>query len=133
MMTSFRQLWKRIPMLRESYVSQKEESVFRRWFQDEYFDLIVWYDLDTRLISGFQLCYDKHKNEHAFTWHKDSGFSHNKIDDSRSLHRHPATPILVDDGVFPFETIMGKFITSSYNIDAAVRDLVIEKLTEYSR
>ncbi len=119
-------------MLQESYVSQKEDSVFRRWFQDEYFDLIVWYDLDTKLIAGFQLCYDKNKNEHAFTWHKDYGFGHNKIDDSRSLHRHPATPILVDDGIFPFETILNRFMGSSGGIDAVIRDLVIEKLTGYS-
>jgi hypothetical protein len=119
-------------MLHESHVSQKEENNFRRWFQDEYFDLIVWYDLETEQISGFQLCYDKNKNEHAFTWHKDSGFSHNKIDDSRAPGSHPATPILIDDGVFPFRIIMGKFIASSCNIDAAIRNLVIEKLTGYS-
>ncbi len=120
-------------MLSESSVSQKEENVFRRWFQDEYFDLIVWYDQETGLISGFQLCYDKHKNEHAFTWHKNAGFSHNKIDDSRSSGSHPATPILIDDGVFPFSIIMGKFVTSSGNLDPAIRDLVMEKLAEFSR
>ncbi len=120
-------------MLHESYVSQKETNVFRRWFQDEYFDLIVWYDLETKLITGFQLCYDKNRDEHAFTWHKNIGFSHNRIDDARADHRHPATPILVADGMFPFEEILERFRASSAGIDEAIRSLVIEKLAEYSR
>ncbi|HOT46522.1 MAG TPA: hypothetical protein PLM53_17110 [Spirochaetota bacterium] len=120
-------------MLHESYVSQKEENVFRRWFQDDYFDLIVWYDLDTKTITGFQLCYDKNRNEHAFTWHRDSGFSHNRIDNSRSPQSYAGTPILVDDGIFPYNMVMSKFVESSGGIDAAIRDLVMEKLNEYSR
>ena len=120
-------------MLQESYVSQKEENSFRRWFQDEYFDLIVWYDPAKTLILGFQLCYDKNRNEHAFTWHKDSGSNHNRIDTSRTPGSHPASPILVDDGVFPFNSIMSRFVASSGDLDPVIRNLVIEKLTDYSK
>ena len=30
----------------------------RRWFRDDDFDLIIWYD-DSDTVFGFQLCYDK--------------------------------------------------------------------------
>lgn len=120
-------------MLRESLVSQKEESTYRRWFQDEYFDLIVWHDRESGQITDFQLCYDKNKDEHAFTWHATGGFSHHRIDNSRSPHRHPSTPILVDDGVFPLTSIMEKFRDSSGALEAGLRDLVMEKLSEFSK
>jgi len=119
-------------MLKETTVSQKEPNTFRRWFQDTYFDLIVWYDMEDRSISGFQLCYDKPSDEHAFLWHKNSGFSHHAVDDSRSQHKHPATPLLVGDGIFPVEMIITRFRESSKEIDPVVRNLVIEKLSEYS-
>ena len=120
-------------MLHESPASQKEKNVFRRWFQDDYFDLIVWYNTGKSVIDGFQLCYDKNRNEHAFTWHREAGFGHHKIDDSRSPFSHPATPILVNDGVFPFDEIMERFNRSSDEIDETIKNLVVEKLTEFSK
>jgi len=120
-------------MLHESPASQKEKNVFRKWFQDDYFDLIVWYNIENGAIDGFQLCYDKDKDEHAFTWHREAGFGHNKIDDSRAPMSYPATPILVTDGVFPFDEIMKRFNRSSDELDEKIRNLVIEKLTEFSK
>ena len=58
---------------------QVEGEGFRRWFTDDYFDLIVWYGNDRRLI-GFQLCYDKQERERALTWTLEHGFQHNRID-----------------------------------------------------
>jgi hypothetical protein len=120
-------------MLHESPASQKEKDVFRRWFQDDYFDLIVWYSPDRSVIDGFQLCYDKNRDEHAFTWHRTAGFGHNKIDNSRGALGHPATPILVNDGFFPFDEIMKRFNRSSDELDEQIRDLVVEKLIEFSK
>lgn len=42
-------------------VRQIPNDGFRRWFTDEDFDLIVWYEDDK--ITGFQLCYDKKEME----------------------------------------------------------------------
>ena len=120
-------------MLHESPVSQKEKKVFRRWFQDDYFDLIVWYNRETRVIEGFQLCYDKDQDEHAFTWHRTAGFGHNKIDDTRAPLSYPASPILVTDGVFHFDEIMQRFNLSSDELDEQIKNLVVEKLKEFSK
>ena len=119
-------------MLKEAPTSQKEDNIFRRWFQDEYFDLFIWYNKEDNSISGFQLCYDKEIDEHAFTWLKNSGFSHNRVEDTHAIGKHPATPILIDDGYFPFEDIKNRFTNSAENIDKEIRDLVIGKISEYS-
>ena len=112
-------------------VAQKENGIFRRWFQDDYFDLIVWYGMEDKELRGFQLCYDKNRSQHALTWHRDSGFAHNRIDDSRAPLRHPTTPILVQDGIFPAGSLIEKFELSSKNIDPQIRSVVLSKIIEF--
>ena len=84
-------------------VKQIENEGYRRWFSDNYFDLIIWYG-DEKII-GFQLCYDKQGSERSLTWIKNRGFSHNKIDDGEKPGHTKMTPILVADGVFDKEKI----------------------------
>ncbi len=60
-------------MLRElADVRQIPGEPRRRWFADDYFDLIVWFDKRGQII-GFQLCYDLPRDEHALTWHEEHG------------------------------------------------------------
>ena len=54
-------------------VQQEESGPFCRWFADRDFDLFVWYNEDDSFF-GFQLCYEKGKNEKALTWKAKSGF-----------------------------------------------------------
>ncbi|OHD65339.1 MAG: hypothetical protein A2176_15515 [Spirochaetes bacterium RBG_13_51_14] len=120
-------------MLQENYnITQKEDHIFRRWFEDDYFDLIVWHDVQSREIIGFQLCYNKLVNEHAFTWHREKRFSHNRIDDYPGVFRHPVTPILVPDGTFPYSELIKKFRRSCINIDEVIARLVVDKIIEYN-
>jgi len=79
-------------MLREiQAVRQDRPGLKRRWFQDEFFDLYTWH---TRwgTLAGFQLCYDVRGRERALTWHRKSGFSHNRIDHGDDYAGQPATP-----------------------------------------
>lgn len=112
-------------------VSQKEadKGVKRRWFGDEYFDLIVWYDLESNLI-GFQLCYDKYANPHALTWRKEYEARHERVDEGGVYHSM-MTPILVADGYFPGDAVYDKFARSSGTIEKGIRELVLEKIQEY--
>jgi hypothetical protein len=106
----------------------------RRWFSDEYFDLIVWYEGWSRSrISGFQLCYDRGVYERALTWRRDHGFSHEKVDTGENRPGGiKSTPILVADGVFDREGVAARFRESSRGIDPDVADLVLDKLAEYA-
>jgi hypothetical protein len=106
----------------------KNES-YRRWFSDNYFDLIVWYGTDKTTIVGFQLCYDKFDTERAITWHNAKGFSHNRIDDGEAPFEHAKmSPILVSDGAFAKDTIGDKFKAMSVGIDQKVAEFVCEKI-----
>lgn len=69
-------------MLREIYnPKQYSGEGFRRWFTDDYFDLIVWYKNDRKTIDGFQLCYDKEHKERALTWRSSGSYVHTGVDD----------------------------------------------------
>ena len=120
-------------MLRELDVSQKEEKNFRRWFQDEYFELIVWYDLKSMTIRGFQLCYDIRGDEHCFTWITDKGVMHNRVDEGDRPFRYAATPVLVADGHFPARAVLERFKESCTAIDPHISRIVINKIIEFEK
>jgi len=101
----------------------------RRWFCDDYFDLIVWYRAED--ISGFQLCYDRHGSPRAWTWTADHGRCHHGIDDGDDpLLGHKATPILVADGAFDAVGVKGRFATAAASLPAEVRDRVLAQLAQ---
>ena len=76
----------------------------RRWINDDYFDLIVWYSRGD-VIRGFQLCYDKPHWERALTWLSDKGFSHMEVDNGEDTAYTNRAPVLVPDGSFPAERV----------------------------
>ncbi len=112
-------------------VRQRKEEGLRRWFFDDYFDLIIWYDAE-RQVEGFQLCYEKNYDERALTWLKETGFSHDAIDSGEDVPGHKQTAILVSDGLFDKKAIASKFKEASKNIDPTVADFVYKKLMEYN-
>jgi len=120
-------------MLREfRNVRQIEGESKRRWFSDEYFDLIVWLD-EKEDIVGFQLCYDIFKSQHALTWRKESGFTHHRVDDGESRPGKPkASPVLVPDGYFESKAIAEKFKHASTTIEARIATFIYEQLLQCS-
>ncbi len=118
-------------MLREIDAAQKEDDIFRRWFGDEYFELIVWYNRNDSSIRGFQLCYDIARNERSLTWTAGRGFAHTGVDDGSRPMRHPSSPTLVEDGIFPGQSVLDRFIRSCAGIDRVISRLVISKINEY--
>lgn len=111
-------------------VKQFEDEGPRRWFNDEYFDLIVWYSMRGG-IDGFQLCYDKDHNERALTWRKTTGYSHDGIDDGENPGEAKMTPVLVADGLFDKDSIGSRFIEASKNIDPAIIGFVYDKIKDF--
>ena len=111
-------------------VYQKKDDSIRRWFSDNYFDLIIWYDED-KVIIGFQLCYDVQNYERAITFSQ-GNFSHNKIDQGNESPTKNRTPILVADGYFDDSIVLPKFIAASKNLEAEIANYVISKIKEYT-
>ncbi len=113
------------------YVSQKKGEPHRRWFEDEYFDLLVWED-ETGAIVGFQLSYDKKRDQRALTWKKQKCYIHDKVDDGESrLGRFKASPILLANGIFEYSKIAERFKKNSSEIDEVVSSFVYNKLKNY--
>ncbi len=102
----------------------------RRWFSDDYIDLVIWTEASD--VKGFQLCYDKRGTERAVTWFRNTGFSHERIDNGELDPEKNCSPILVPDGRCQVQTLIGDFKSRSEGLDPAIRSLVLDKLTEYS-
>lgn len=119
-------------MLREiTDVRQVPGDDRRRWFADDYFDLIVWYD-GAGAIKGFQLCYDKAEYERALTWTAVEGFRHNRVDAGESPGRAKMTPVLMADGVFPKDEIAERFLEEAAGIDRGISAFIYNRLKSYS-
>jgi len=102
----------------------------RRWFTDDYFDLIVWYGTEEHPI-GFQLCYDKPDHERALTWTRAHGFQHDRVD-AGEIPGHPKmTPIIVADGAFDRDPVAERFRRASAGMDPRIASFVLEKLGNY--
>jgi hypothetical protein len=82
-------------MLREvRKVRQIKGESRRRWFDDDYFDLIVWFGEEDEIV-GFQLCYDRRGEQKAFTWQQEFGYMHHRVDQGEDKPgKLKATPIL---------------------------------------
>lgn len=120
-------------MLKElNKVSQHEGEARRRWFADNYFDLIIWYEPDDPdQVLGFQLCYDKVHDEHALTWKRQGGFTHHSIDDGQPDAVTNMSPILVPDGVIPVDDLHRRFVAACGDIDPVIARLVLDRLGEF--
>ncbi|MEW5816915.1 MAG: hypothetical protein AB1798_16155 [Spirochaetota bacterium] len=112
-------------------VRQIKGEGYRRWFKDDFFDLIVWYTEDGK-IYGFQLCYDKFGNERAVTWDEDHGYRHHKIDDGEIPGQSKMTPILIQDGIFSKNEIAERFKGAGGQVDQDLVDFVYRQLKDYS-
>ncbi len=119
-------------MLRELHdVRQITGDARRRVFSSDDLDLTVWFD-DRDEILGFELCYDKEKNERALRWSREEGFLHQKVDDGENRPgRYKATPILVPDGAFPAQRISRLFQDNSRDMDQSFAKFIYRKLLDY--
>jgi hypothetical protein len=118
-------------MLKEhDNVRQIEGEPRRRWFSDDYIDLVVWSD-DDGLPIGFQLCYDKYRNERALTWHQDRGWRHDRVSDGEDRFGSPKqSPVLVADGVCDYTALMQSIGSRCSEIEAEVVQFVLQKIAE---
>ncbi len=103
----------------------------RRWFFDDTFDLIVWYDPENTII-GFQLCYDKGLDERALTWLQGKGFTYNRVDDGEGAGaRFKMTPTLDPDGTFEKDDVLALFQDESQRVDPDIVETVTEMIKMY--
>lgn len=119
-------------MLREiPNVQQVAGEAKRRWFFCNDIDLVVWEDSGT--ICGFQLAYDKHRNEHSLSWDKERGYAHYVVDDGEPMAGVNNTPFLYADGPFRPDRVLDLFLTMSSEVPAEIVTFVVARLREFDR
>ena len=112
-------------------VRQIPDEPRRRWLRSSDLDLIVWCD-DEGAPTGFQLCYDKRRSEHALTWTPELGFLHTAIDDGEDVGiRYKETPILVADGKVNANLLSDRFLAASTRLPREIADFVGMKLRQH--
>lgn len=117
-------------MIETKQVRQFKGDLQRRWFSDDYFDLIAWEDESGEIVR-FELCYGKNKDERAFVWNQQAGHSHLKVDDGEGAQgKHKMSPIFIADGNFDRETIAARFLEAGKGIDQNIAQFVYSKLME---
>lgn len=117
-------------MLREFPNVRQEPEGHRRLFCDQEFDLYAWYDCPEGHLFGFQLVYFEEQTQKAFTWTETEGYRHNAVDGWDS-GRFNQTPLLVPDGAFSPQPLMRRLQPLLGEVDPAVRQLVVDRITAF--
>ncbi len=117
-------------MLKPAPIREIEGDRPRMWMIDSYMDLIVWYLPDGNLY-GFQLCYDKEREERSLTWLHTGSFTHTRMDSGETSPLDAkATPMPVAGGLYDFKKLRQQFHDRSALIDPDLSAFVLLKLTE---
>jgi hypothetical protein len=101
---------------------QRFDEGFRRWYSDQYFDVIVWYDREGGSMTGFQVCYDKGESERAFTWKLEAGLvrSHRYVMNGPvAVGTNKMTSVLKGDAAAIEGPLFARLKASKGDLDAA--------------
>jgi hypothetical protein len=118
-----------MPLKEIGAVQQEKNGTEKRWFQDDYFDLIVWFDKKKNIVA-FELCYDRLFDEHVLVWRALSGYSHYKVDSGEESALKNRSPIAVSDGVFNAEKLLEDFLKSSTALETQVARFIADTIAK---
>lgn len=116
-------------MLREVKPADETVKSGRRWFTDDYFELIFWLD-EKQDVESFQLCYDRGRNERALTWNRAQGPRHLIVDQGESSPLKNRTPVLHEGGSFDREDILSRFARASALLPEKIAKFVKDQIRE---
>lgn len=113
-------------------VRQVAGEPHRRWFHGHEMDLVVWEGEDGEPV-GFQLAYDKHRNEHSIAWRAGGGFTHYQVDDGEASVLSRETPLLYPDGDFPRDRVLQQFLAAAGALPPRIAGFVASRLREFDK
>lgn len=108
-------------------VQQIKGEPLRRWFYDHDIDLVIWQD-SARAIIGFQLAYDKTRNEHSLSWHRDRGTKHYVVDDGENGGLSKRAPFLNLNRAADNDYVLAQFLARSGDLPSDISDFVATTL-----
>ena len=117
-------------------VRQRDGEGYRRWFTDQYFDVIVWYDSEGGSMTGFQVCYDKGKSERAFTWKLERSLvqSHRFVANGPvEIGTSKMTSMLKGDAAAIEDEVLARLRESRGDLGADVLETALAKMEGYNK
>ena len=117
-------------MLKEIHnVKQDVGSLTKRWFSDNYFDLLIW-ESDNGQLHSFQLCYDKGNDERAFCWTVEKPVTHHKVDEGDGTGVVKGTPVLIPEKSIDGLKVLKHFIDNYGDLDKKTAQIIVKKIYE---
>lgn len=104
----------------------------RRWFHGHEMDLVLWEGENGEPV-GFQLAYDKHRDEHSIAWHAGRGFTHYQVDDGEAQALSKEAPLLFRDGAFPRDRVLEQFLAAAAALPPEIAGFVAGRLREFDK
>ena len=80
---------------------------------------------------GFQLAYDKHRNEHSIAWRAGRGFTHYQVDDGEAAPLSKETPFLYLDGAFQRDRVLAEFLAAADALPSEIAVFVAARMREF--
>lgn len=119
-------------MLKEIPIYQADPlaKITKRWFQNEFFDLFIWFNPSGQ-IKSFQLCYNRTRREAVIVWDVMQGFSFHGIDDGECSPHKNMTPVFTKPKGKPDPRLVARFTNDSMLITPDLRNFLVQKLTEF--
>jgi hypothetical protein len=122
-------------VLREFSNVRQVPGTYRRLFQDDYFELYLWYHRRWGRFLGFQLVYDKYGDCHALTWTKLEGYEHHSVPDADGAPGGgvKGTPLLMPDGTVDCAALADRFLEASSHLPRLPREFVHSAILSYGQ
>ena len=122
------------PLKENQEVRQREEEGWRRWFVNDYFDIILWYNKKGGDLIGFQVCYGRGTaDERAYTY-EFSSQSHHFVAEGQKPNSlgNLGTAILTGDAGRMPQDVLDKLVDEAGDLPPNMLRLILEKAGEFN-
>lgn len=117
-------------MLKEFKKLRQVESISRKLFTDEYFDLYLWYKKNSSDFIGFQLIFSVNDIQMALTAEVGK-YPHIRKVDSGDDQFYDPTDLLDGAGYLPQEELYERFKAHSEILDKDIRENILKVISTY--
>ena len=120
-------------MMRElNKVQQAPGEPLRRWFYDHDIDLVIWQN-PQNFVVGFQLAYDKTRNEHSLSWDCERGVKHYVVDDGENNGVTKRAPVLNLNRGADYDRVLDRFLARSSELPDEIARFVTATLDDLAK
>lgn len=125
---------KHAPIKENLEVRQRDNEGWRRWFVNDFFDIILWYSKKDGELIGFQVCYGRGTaDERAYTYEFSSQSHHFVAEGQKpnSLGKLGTAILTGHAGRIP-QHVLDKLVDEAGDLPSNMLRLILEKAGEFN-